>query len=621
MDFYLTLLLVISVWYSIIDTDTIIATAFTSKIKTRQRRQSTTINCSNSNKIIHVGNLDWTIPVKDVSDMIIGVVVNICGEETTKNDNNNTINTNNSGSIEVNVAPLPIPKKKRDDGKFHRGSARVSFLTAEEAKIGMKALQQFSDDLLCTTSTTAPTTTTTTNNNNNNNNNKELKLKWASIPKMPTKDVTDSRNRSSDTMLSPERIQHRKDRAERYSRKRRKVATKTDQIIDSILSKLNDNHSNNNVDNIDKDDLIIYNISSQTPILDAPNLDWSSCPEEIDPMLGGKIRMGTQRGERKRAAVETFLTVVQTIILGKEIVDNDDDDDNNSKPTNNKNVIADLGCGAGNLSIPLAWWLNKLNFKILGVDINEHALTMLQKRAHNLGIDVETLQADLLTLISDDDSNTSTAGGDGGDTKDIVDVDSNSLIDDKKKNQLHNCAAVVSLHACGAASDLSMSAAVGNDLPFVISPCCIGKISTRRTSSATGHKTGMMPPIQVLSSSERSGAPSAMISYPRSTWLNEAVSFEEYQMLAAAADYGVGGESNKEIEEAINEQEVARRRRCKISKKIIEIDRLQWAKEHGYYIRLLELPRIGPLYPKRELLLGAKEGSTAAIRISQLPTV
>jgi hypothetical protein len=434
MDFYLTLLLVISVWYSIIDTDTIIVTAFTSKIKTRQRRQSTTINCSNSNKIIHVGNLDWTIPVKDVSDMIMGVVVNICGEETTRNDNNNntTINTNNSGSIEVNVAPLSIPKKKRDVGKFHRGSARVSFLTAEEANIGMKALQQFSDGVLCTTSTTAPTTTTTTKNNNN----KELKLKWASIPKMPSKDVTDSRNRSSDTILSPERIQHRKDRAESYSRKRRKVATKTDQIIDSILLKLNDNHSNNIVDNIDKDDLIIYNISSQTPVLDAPNLDWSSCPEEIDPMLGGKIRMGTQRGERKRAAVETFLTVVQTIILGKEIVDNDDDENNNSKPANNKNVIADLGCGAGNLSIPLAWWLNKLNFKILGVDINGQALTMLQKRAHNLGIDVETLQVDLLTLISDHDSTTNTAGGDGGDTKDIVDVDSNSLIDGKKKKSI-----------------------------------------------------------------------------------------------------------------------------------------------------------------------------------------
>jgi SAM-dependent methyltransferase len=598
MDFYLVLLLVISAWYNVIDTDYIIATAFVSKFKTRQRqqqRQSTNINSSSSssssssnndnNKIIHVGNLDWTIPVNDVSDMIMGVVVMRSGEDSTKIDNNN---------IEVDVAPLPIPKKKRDDGKFHRGSAKVSFQNGEEAKIAMEALKQFSDDILCATTTNTTGTTT----KNNNNNNKELKLKWASVSKMSIKDVNDSSKNGSDTILCPERIQHRKDRAEKYARRRRKVATKTDQIIDSILLKLKDNNNDKNNDddgndNNDEDEDLIINISSQTPILHAPSLDWSSCPEEIDPMLGGKIRMGTQRGERKRAAVETFLTVVQTIILGKEIVDDDDDDNNNKPVNNNKNVIADLGCGAGNLSIPLAWWLNKMNHKILGVDINGQALTMLQKRAHNLGIDIETLQVDLLTLTSDDDSN----------------------------NQLYNCAAVVSLHACGAASDLSMSAAVRNNIPFVISPCCIGKISTQRISSATVHKTGMMPPIQVLSSAERSGAPSAMISYPRSSWLNEAVSLEEYQMLAAAADYGVGGESSKEKEEVVDEQEVARRRRCKISKKIIEIDRLQWAKENGYYIRLLDIPRIGPLYPKRELLLGAKEGSIAALRISQLPTV
>lgn len=87
-------------------------------------------------------------------------------------------------------------------------------------------------------------------------------------------------------------------------------------------------------------------------------------------------------------------------------------------------------------------------------------------------------------------------------------------------------------------------------------------------------------------------------------------------MLAAAADYGVG--SSKE---EVDEQELARRRRCRTAKQIVEIDRLQWAKERGYYIRMMEMPRIGPLYPKRELLLGAKIGSSAASRISQLPTI
>ena len=127
-----------------------------------------------------------------------------------------------------------------------------------------------------------------------------------------------------------------------------------------------------------------------------------------------------------------------------------------------------------------------------------------------------------------------------------------------------------------------------------------------------------MPPTSLLTSVERSAAPTT-VSYPRSIWLNKALlSFEDYQLLAAAADYGVPTDSK--VDGVVDEQDLARRRRCKISKKIIEIDRLQWAKENGYYIRLLEMPRIGPLYPKRELLLGAREESHAALKLSQLAT-
>ena len=40
------------------------------------------------------------------------------------------------------------------------------------------------------------------------------------------------------------------------------------------------------------------------------------------------------------------------------------------------------------------------------------------------------------------------------------------------------------------------------------------------------------------------------------------------------------------------------------------------AKEQGYVVRMVELPRIGPLYNKRELLLGAKKGTEVATRLS-----
>jgi len=221
--------------------------------------------------------------------------------------------------------------------------------------------------------------------------------------------------------------------------------------------------------------------------------------------------------------------------------------------------------------VPLAYWLKKLGVRVLGVDINKQALSLLSKRSESLGIHIHTLHADLLTLSDE-------------------------------QGVWMDCTAVVSLHACGAASDLSMAAAVEKNLPFAISPCCIGKLSTERTF------LGRMP-----SSAQRGAAPQA-VTYPRSTWLQKMLSQDDYKLLASAADYGVGSTVES------NPQEVARRERCKLSKTIIEYDRLQWAKQNGYAIRMLEMPRIGPLYPKREFLLGAKEGSRAAMLLSQLPT-
>lgn len=89
--------------------------------------------------------------------------------------------------------------------------------------------------------------------------------------------------------------------------------------------------------------------------------------------------------------------------------------------------------------------------------------------------------------------------------------------------------------------------------------------------------------------------------------------------------------------------ENARRQRCQRAKRIVEMDRLQWVVENqlsyyfflcvanttsttttntncgGYTVRLLELPRLGPAYPKRQLLLGAPLGTLAAVAIGRLP--
>ena len=494
-----------------------------------------------SDRIIHIGNLDWTVPIADVSDIILQAA----GIESGATDED--VHDIARANVNVTFSELPVPRRKRDEGKFHGGSAKLAFRTAEEAKMAMEALQAFSDS---------------------HTSQEELRFRWATIPK-------DSDNNIAVKELSAEVIQLRKDRAESYARRRQRVAEKTDEVIQKSLAALQDMNMNTGTST---DLNMIDNMN--IPVLNAGRLNWSTCPEEIDPVRGGGIRKGTERGERKQAAVEAFLLVVQAALL-------DEDEDIG---TTQRRFIADLGCGAGNLSIPLAWWLQKQGFGVLGIDINGQALDMLEKRASRAGIPIETLEQDLLVLMS---TNT--------------DDDSSAV----ETRQLSDCAAVVSLHACGAASDMSMYAAIANNLPFAISPCCIGMVNKSRSQSIIP-VPGRMPN---LSPGERSAAPPE-ISYPRSTWLNRAVSLEEYQMLAAAADYGVG--SSKE---EVDEQELARRRRCRTAKQIVEIDRLQWAKEKGYYIRMMEMPRIGPLYPKRELLLGAKIGSSAASRISQLPTI
>jgi len=91
---------------------------------------------------------------------------------------------------------------------------------------------------------------------------------------------------------------------------------------------------------------------------------------------------------------------------------------------------------------------------------------------------------------------------------------------------------------------------------------------------------------------------------------------------AAPSEYQVHDDDNDANDDNSNGQqppdELARRNRCRMAKRIVEADRLEWSIEQGYYVRMVELPSIGTTYPKRELLLGAREGTAAAGRIARL---
>lgn len=117
---------------------------------------------------------------------------------------------------------------------------------------------------------------------------------------------------------------------------------------------------------------------------------------------------------------------------------------------------------------------------------------------------------------------------------------------------------VVSLHACGAASDMAMNLAFQcNNAPFVICPCCTAKLLTRRVVddknanvANVDHSLGLDP----SASFQRSEATSD-IEYPRSNWLRNKLSTttnnddnndtsnntdDKYTLLAKVADVGLG---------------------------------------------------------------------------------
>lgn len=479
---------------------------------------------------IHIGNINWYLPSEKVeryfmSDFFENLPI-------------------------LTFYLKPKSNKPRDEGKFHGGSVKIEFETNVAAQQAMERMQQRHCH----------------EKHDSESSIGQLRFHWITVnPPQHFEKRHENMNQSS----TVERIQHRKYRAEKYARQRLRKGQETDALL-KILEPLWEVRPTTVMD-----------------VLDAPELDWDSVPSPIDPIRGGGLRQGTPRGSRKQAQVEAILYVLRTLF--QDIDQNETESEKEADDPRRKIVIADLASGAGNLSLPLAWFFKDIDATVLAVDINPRALERLKKRAADIGVKVQTLVRDLEELTS-------------------LDTSRGEAIDYLMK---HNCQAIVSLHACGAASDLAIEAAVAHDLPFVVSPCCIAKANQVRDTSGnnSSHSNSMLD----LNSSQRSGAP-VRITYPRSkeleTFCLEHSLLNDYPLIMTAADYSVG---EKDQNHLVNQK------RGKMSKHIVDLDRLKWAEERGYYVRIMNIPRLG-IYPKKELLLGARRGSKAAERLSLLPT-
>ena len=130
-------------------------------------------------------------------------------------------------------------------------------------------------------------------------------------------------------------------------------------------------------------------------------------------------------------------------------------------------------------------------------------------------------------------------------------------------SQQNDC--VVALRACGAVADMAIEAAVDSGAAFVVSPCCLWKAVAKTTS-----KGGRMPTT----------APPSL-EYPRSAWLaGFDVSPEDYVTLVDA-DEPPAARASAMLGDG------ARTRLFRQARRILEEDRLRYASERGYDVRLL----------------------------------
>ncbi len=576
--------------------------SFNVEVNLNNRAVATTTTTTQKHAAVYIGNIDWKKSKEEIIDIVLTRIQCYCENIVLSREN---------------IFIKPKTNKKRDENKLHGGSLIITLNTSKDAELVMKSL---SND-------TVKNDLTLLLNPKIIDSGGSVKIRWSIDPTEMKNSINGTSNKQmmkkvqqlhqEEHSLSEEDqklMEHRKNRALKYQRQRRRIAQRTDSILDHIRPQFIPSAS------IDILHMVVSSDSDDSTKKEY--IDWSTVPEEIDPTRGGELRVNTNRGFRKQAQVEAFVYVLQHALLSVS-----DDAINHPRTTDDGCIkIADLGCGGGNLSLPLAWFLSHKShaststtmndIQVVAVDINKHALKRLDKRAKDIGLDVETVQEDLLNLIASSKTSLS-AKVQGKSTTGVLD----------------SCSAVVSLHACGAASDLAIHSAVSHSLPFAISPCCIGKVKSIRDVSR-------LPSM----ASQRAGTPSdGTISYPRSTALssilgtyesNDGGLIDEYSLLLSAADYSMSdgfvynadrtvrtddAASNSEYISKMSEQDQAFHRRGKMAKLIVETDRLKWAEEQGYYTRMMELPKLGATYPKREILLGAMKGTLAAKRIARLP--
>ena len=254
----------------------------------------------------------------------------------------------------------------------------------------------------------------------------------------------------------------------------------------------------------------------------AEDVDWTALPAEADP-LGTNKRGGDARGLRKRNQVAAFAAHLRRLV---------EEDEKGVIQT-----VVDFGCGTGNVVLACAAIFPELRF--VGIDLNRTSVDILNRRIQDSGLTNVSARVGLI---------------EESETLDSADV-------------------ALACHVCGEATDFVMNQAIERRIPFIIAPCCVGKVQEGGMRSLDRMRNDLI-------SLEK-----PTIQRPRSRLMRKAgFDFASYMSAAALADW-----SGHQGVDASDENEPLARlpRRAKIA---IEIDRGEFAREREYEVSLHKMP-------------------------------
>eukprot|EP00941_MAST-03F_sp_MAST-3F-sp1_P001249 g1249.t1 len=197
--------------------------------------------------------------------------------------------------------------------------------------------------------------------------------------------------------------------------------------------------------------------------------------------------------------------------------------------------VVDFGAGTGNFSLPLAKFFPQYDFIL--IEMKKVACNLIRERA---------AQGNLTNVYVIESK--------------IEDLDASVEFD-----------VGIAMHACGNATDLAQLACFRRNAAFVLCPCCIGKLQHSEE-------------VEVL-----------RLKHPRSMWLQDSISREQFEGIASLADHNALASLNTE---SLSFASIHKR-----AKTLIELDRLQSAVELGYSTFLTKL---NPLKasPKNDCIIG-----------------